>query len=88
MQNGIDVASVNGRVDWEQVKAAGIDFAIIRAGWTFYEGGLEEDRLFAQNMAQAAATGRRNRHKRLYPDLPPQPEPCSEIGRASCRERV
>ena len=57
MQNGIDVASVNGRVDWERVKAAGIDFAIIRAGWTFYEGGLEEDRLFAQNMAQAAAAG-------------------------------
>lgn len=57
MQNGIDVASVNGMVDWEQVKAAGMDFAIIRAGWTFYEGGLEEDRLFARNMEGAAAAG-------------------------------
>ena len=34
MQNGIDVANVNGAVDWQQVKASGIDFAIIRAGWT------------------------------------------------------
>ncbi len=57
MQNGIDVASVNGMVDWEQVKTAGMDFAIIRAGWTFYEGGLEEDRLFAKNMEEASAAG-------------------------------
>lgn len=57
MQNGIDVANVNGAVDWQQVKASGIDFAIIRAGWTHYEGGLTEDKRFAQNMAGAAAAG-------------------------------
>ena len=32
MQNGIDVANINGAIDWQQVKASGIDFVIIRAG--------------------------------------------------------
>lgn len=31
MQNGIDVANINGAIDWQQVKASGIDFVIIRA---------------------------------------------------------
>ena len=30
--NGIDVSSHQGRIDWEKVKA-GIEFAIIRAGY-------------------------------------------------------
>ena len=51
MQNGIDVANINGAIDWQQVKASGIDFVIIRAGWTHYAGGLTEDKRFAQNMA-------------------------------------
>ena len=57
MQNGIDVANINGAIDWQQVKASGIDFVIIRAGWTHYAGGLTEDKRFAQNMAGAAAAG-------------------------------
>lgn len=44
MQNGIDVANINGAIDWQQVKASGIDFVIIRAGWTHYAGGLTEDK--------------------------------------------
>ena len=30
--NGIDVSCWNGLVDWKAVKAAGIQFAMIRAG--------------------------------------------------------
>lgn len=30
---GIDVSKHNGNVDWEKVKADGIEFAIIRIGW-------------------------------------------------------
>lgn len=31
--NGIDVSKHNGAIDWKKVKASGIDFAIIRAGY-------------------------------------------------------
>ena len=34
MSRGIDVSHHNGTIDWKKVKAAGIDFAIIRAGYT------------------------------------------------------
>ena len=32
MMKGIDVSKHQGTIDWDKVKAAGIDFAIIRAG--------------------------------------------------------
>ena len=32
MQNGIDVSKWQGKIDWQKVKNAGIDFAIIRIG--------------------------------------------------------
>ena len=32
---GIDVSKFQGEVDWEQVKAAGYQFAMLRAGYGF-----------------------------------------------------
>lgn len=44
---GIDVSKFQGEVDWEQAKAAGIDFAIIRCGfggeWDGQEEGWAQD---------------------------------------------
>lgn len=31
---GIDVSSYHGKIDWDKVKADGIEFALIRAGWS------------------------------------------------------
>ena len=44
---GIDVSSWQGAIDWEAVKASGIQFAIIRAGY-----GDELDNQFARNIAE------------------------------------
>ena len=53
--NGIDVSVHNGDIDWGKVKADGIDFAIIRAGY----GRLasQKDEKFEQNYAGAKAAG-------------------------------
>lgn len=44
---GIDVSKYQGEVDWEQAKAAGIDFAILRCGyggeWDGQEAGWAQD---------------------------------------------
>lgn len=55
MKNGIDVSKHNGNIDWQKVKASGIDFAIIRAGY----GKLisQKDALFERNYAGATAQG-------------------------------
>lgn len=52
MMNGIDVSKWQGNVNWERVKAAGIDFVIIRAGY-----GSAVDPKFADNYADATAAG-------------------------------
>ncbi|MBQ6602143.1 MAG: glycoside hydrolase family 25 protein [Eubacterium sp.] len=56
---GIDVSSHQGEIDWEAVKASGIDFVIIRAGFRGYgeSGSLNEDAMFRQNLAGAKAAG-------------------------------
>ena len=55
---GVDVSSHQGEVDWEQVAAAGVEFAMIRAGYRGYtEGGLFEDPCFRANMEGALAAG-------------------------------
>lgn len=55
---GIDVSSHQEEIDWEQVKAAGIDFAFIRCGYRTYEtGSLFEDEYFRQNIEGAQAAG-------------------------------
>lgn len=52
---GIDVSRHNGKIDWAAVKSGGIDFAIVRIGFTHYQGGLTLDECFPENMKGAAA---------------------------------
>lgn len=55
---GIDVSKWNGDIDWDKVKNAGVDFAIIRAGYRgSVTGSLVEDPYFQTNMQSAAASG-------------------------------
>ncbi len=55
---GIDVSSNNGSIDWAAVKASGVDFAIIRAGFRGYvTGEVKEDPLFKTNARNASANG-------------------------------
>lgn len=56
---GIDVSQWQGAIDWAKVKAAGVEFAIIRAGLRGYaaEGNLAEDTRFRDNIQGAAAVG-------------------------------
>lgn len=57
-KTGIDISEFQGEIDWAQVKEAGIDFAIIRAGYRSYGGGIiSMDTNFDVNMAGAAAAG-------------------------------
>lgn len=55
---GVDVSVHQGDVDWQQVKEAGIEFAIIRVGYRTYGGGeIKYDEKFAENLAGANAAG-------------------------------
>lgn len=55
---GIDVSEFQGNIDWERVKADGVRYAFIRAGYRGYgTGKINEDKLFRQNMKGAAAAG-------------------------------
>ena len=38
---GIDVSKHQGKIDWEKVKADGIEFAILRAGYGMYESQID-----------------------------------------------
>ena len=53
MKKGIDVSENNGFVDWEAVKEAGVDFAIIRLGY----GNRHLDERFYENINGAIAAG-------------------------------
>ena len=53
MRTGIDVSEHNGRIDWEAVSEAGIDFAIIRLGY----GDRNLDEMFYQNINGAIDAG-------------------------------
>ena len=55
---GIDVSKWQKEIDWDKVKNAGVDFAIIRAGYRGSStGSLVEDPYFHANMKGAAASG-------------------------------
>lgn len=55
---GIDVSKYQGDIDWEAVKAAGVEYAIIRVGFRGNrEGTLEVDPYFHQNMNNAIKAG-------------------------------
>lgn len=54
----IDVSTYNGDIDWDRVKEAGIDYAIIRVGYRGYETArLVKDKRFDTNMSNATAAG-------------------------------
>lgn len=61
LKNGIDVSYSQGQIDWGKVKANGIDFAIIRAGWAGYDGKIADnggvDKRFEENCKQATLAG-------------------------------
>ena len=52
LANGIDVSKWNGEINWEEIKAAGIDFVIIRAGFS-----STVDPNFEKNYTAAKAAG-------------------------------
>jgi len=55
---GVDVSSHQYDIDWARVKAAGIDFAIIRVGYRGYETGkVCLDDYFQKNIEGALANG-------------------------------
>ncbi|MDE7476926.1 MAG: glycoside hydrolase family 25 protein [Lachnospiraceae bacterium] len=58
VQLGIDVSKWNGDIDWEIVKAEGVDFAIIRCGYRGSSSGwLIEDPYFYKNLTGAKKAG-------------------------------
>lgn len=55
---GIDVSVHQGQIDWAQVKAAGVDFVMIRVAYRgSVEGLLVPDEMAQQNYAGAKAAG-------------------------------
>lgn len=55
---GIDVSAHQGEIDWDRVRAAGMQFAIIRCGFRGYsEGTLNEDERFRENIDGARDAG-------------------------------
>jgi GH25 family lysozyme M1 (1,4-beta-N-acetylmuramidase)/uncharacterized protein YjdB len=55
---GIDVSRHNGTIDWNAVKASGVDFVIIRCGYRGSStGALIEDQNFKTNIKGATAAG-------------------------------
>lgn len=55
---GVDVSKWNGDIDWDKARNAGVEFAIVRAGYRgSVTGSLVEDSYFQTNMKAAAASG-------------------------------
>lgn len=56
---GIDVSKYQPQVDWQQVKASGVDFVMIRLGFRGYgeEGKLVEDECFQKHIQGASEAG-------------------------------
>ncbi|MDR0874777.1 MAG: S8 family serine peptidase [Clostridiales Family XIII bacterium] len=61
-QRGIDVSEWQGQINWAQVKASGVQFAIIRAGWSDWKVNdsgayFHRDARFVENVRNAKANG-------------------------------
>lgn len=55
---GIDVSKWQGEINWQEVKNAGVEFAIIRVGYqTDYDGDYVVDPYFVANIEGAKAVG-------------------------------
>ena len=55
MAKGMDVSKHQGVIDWEKVKADGVEFAMLRAGYGRFDA--QKDEYFEQNYAAATAAG-------------------------------
>lgn len=55
MTNGIDVSKHQGKIDWDAVKASGVQFAILRAGYGKYVS--QKDATFEFNYAECKRVG-------------------------------
>ena len=57
-KRGIDVSEHQGAIDWEKVKAAGVEFAYIRLGYRTYDGGnIYLDSRYRENIEGALNNG-------------------------------
>ena len=54
---GIDVSEFQGRIDWNAVKASGIDFAILRVGFGAPSWGGRVDHQFSRNISECERLG-------------------------------
>ena len=54
---GIDVSEHQGRIDWDAVKASGIDFAILRVGFGAPSWGGRVDYQFSRNISECERLG-------------------------------
>ena len=54
-KNGIDVSEHQGAIDWERVKASGVDFAILRVGYGKF--ATQKDKQFETNYKNAKSVG-------------------------------
>ncbi len=54
---GIDVSEHQGYIDWDQIKASGIDFAIIRVGFSGYDYGGRADKKWERNVSECERLG-------------------------------
>jgi len=59
IRKGIDVSYHQGKIDWDKVKAAGYEFAIIRVGYRGYgvSGSIKVDKEFHDNIKNAQRVG-------------------------------
>lgn len=59
IHNVIDVSEFNGNIDWKKVKAAGIDYAIIRVAFRGYgsAGNMMTDAKYQKNLKEAIEAG-------------------------------
>ena len=57
IHRGIDVSEWQGYIDWSRVKSSGIEFAMIRCGWSTGIDGPEIDQRFYENVRNAKAAG-------------------------------
>lgn len=54
MKTGFDISSHQGAVNWRKIES---DFVILRAGWSWYQGGMNIDQRFTENAEGAGAAG-------------------------------
>lgn len=55
---GVDVSDHQGEIDWERVRADGVEFAILRVGFRGYTvGNIKLDESFARNYVAARQAG-------------------------------